>query len=78
MSERKEIIELKAPERRGSEKFVSRVQQCCYCGGQGGFIRSGLGGDYREACPDCHGTGKVQAVVHVAWVAAGSGKEVGR
>ncbi len=71
MSKRVETIELSAPARTGSEKFVSRVQPCGYCGGAGSFTGDNSEG-LREQCPDCGGSGRVQAVVSVTWVPAGS------
>ena len=71
MSNRKEIIELSAPSRLGkAEKFVSRVQPCSYCRGEGSFTGDNPNGE-RDVCPDCGGSGKVQAVVNVTWVPVG-------
>ena len=70
MSKRKELIELIAPGRIRAEKMVSRPQPCGYCGGIGSFTGNNPE-NLREQCPDCKGTGKVQAVVTVTWVPSG-------
>ena len=70
MSKRKELIELIAPGRTCAEKMVSRPPPCGYCGGIGSFTGNNPE-NLREQCPDCKGTGKVQAVVVLTWVPSG-------
>lgn len=71
MSRRRETIELIAPERISQhENFMSRIQQCRYCNGQG-WHWSGERDPEKRPCPDCGGTGRVRALVAVTWVPAG-------
>lgn len=74
MSKRQEIIKLSAPSRIGEEKFVSRPQPCGYCRGIGSFVGN-RPGNLREQCPDCKGTGKVQATVVINWVPSGNAED---
>lgn len=69
MSTMRESIMLAAPDRAGTEHYFSRPQTCRYCGGSGHFAPSGPD-DRAPICPDCHGAGKMVAVVDITWVPA--------
>lgn len=69
MSTMRESIMLAAPDRADIEHYRSRPQTCRYCGGSGHFAPNGPD-DRAPICPDCHGTGKMVAVVDIAWVPA--------
>ena len=62
MSTMRESITLAAPDRAGP-------QTCRYCGGSGHFAPYGPD-DKASVCPDCHGAGKMVAVVDITWVPA--------
>ncbi len=70
MSTKREIIILEPDGRIHNEAFVSAPKTCRYCNGRGGFPIDTIDGPSIEECPDCEGTGEVQAMVSITWAPA--------
>lgn len=69
MSEMTETITLRAPKIGIKEHHYSKPQECPHCGGRGHFSPDGPNDEAPE-CTHCAGTGKLQAIVDIAWVPA--------
>ena len=69
MSEMTETITLRAPKVGIKEHHYSKPQECPHCGGRGHFTPDGPN-DEAPKCEHCAGTGKLQAIVDIAWVPA--------
>lgn len=81
MTSKKTMIEVKAPnsillrKRKStdatvSELIMSKGHTCSYCNGKGWYWSESYRGDREKAdCPVCQGSGMLDAVIKVDWVA---------
>ncbi len=74
MSKEKRTIEiapgLMSPGGRMGERFLSRGHVCTYCQGNGYFWQENCYRErYKQGCPVCRGSGRLDAVVTIEWKA---------
>ena len=75
MSKERRIIEiapgLLSPGGRMGERFLSRGHVCTYCQGNGYHWQENCYRErYRQGCPVCKGSGRLDAVINVEWKAS--------
>ena len=69
MSKITHSIELRPPKYAGGKEHLTVGPfTCLYCGGRGYFMGSWFNRDApQKPCPNCQGTGKVIADIHIEW-----------